>query len=578
MGSIVAAVNPHSARWDDAVALLRNRYGETREWRGAAARIAVGGKGASLQSDGTASLALLGWTRTNDDVGRLLHAYQSKGLAAFDRLRGRFSFVVCDERRGTFAGGRDVLGRSGLAWCAQPPAQWFASEVLTLVANARRPRWNRLYLADWLLGFASQVQTVTAFDGIERCSPGEIIDLGHDQTRRRFDQIDPARESCDPVAEFGDILISNVRRLGPASSLMFSGGLDSTAIAIAMAKSGRAVRTATYLLPSGGEDSEDRRRSEYLRSHPDAQSVTLKLDSASITSSQIDSFARFLRVLDDPPIGSPALLPARRALLELLHKNEVETVIDGEGGDEIFEMAVCPLDLWQARSRLRALHLIATDHRFRHPLARTRFLLGIASSEIVERRFASQTKRTTGIASAELIQGAEGREAIEAFRSRLRLATFEERLVAILLSAASEASRAIAHRLADDLGMESESPLWDPDVVELALALPLHLRLRHGVVKVFIRTVLDGAVHGMGRRELLPVRSFVATNRMIARAIAHLVPERLDEVDLLDAWVDRRALGDVLDGPRSSADEDFLIRLYFGATWMSEIQDAFGVA
>src|SRR5947209_3916793 len=131
-----------------------------------------------------------------------------------------------------------VLGQSGLAWHSVRGEAWLASSVIDLVTLVEEAAgWNTTYLADWLLGLASQPQTATAFEGVQRCRPGEIIVLSDGTVdRHQFDKLsaDDAEVPLAPgVSRFRALVKRNLGSVDDRAALAMSGGLDSTAVALA---------------------------------------------------------------------------------------------------------------------------------------------------------------------------------------------------------------------------------------------------------------------------------------------------------------------------------------------------------
>jgi asparagine synthetase B (glutamine-hydrolysing) len=532
----VLAGNAASPCWQAALRRLGiERPGEWSQWEGRSGRIAVSGRDAILVNAHGVALALCGSLRDGRGAGDLLAGYLGRGFDAFRGARGEFSFVLCDERDGFLSGGRDVLGGVGLAWCRRGRNAWFASSVIDLVRATDHPvHWNKTYLADWFLELGSQPQTCTAFAGIERCAPGEIIRLREGYgARHRFDEI---RSSPDPggtrpdVARFRDLLGRKVTRARGPSVLSLSGGVDSTVVALACADAEPVLHTMTYRAPGARQPCEDERRTWLLAHHPEVRPADVQVPKWFFTELWLDEWASGLPVSDDPPSDSPALLPARWSLYKAARDHGFSEVLDGRGGDEIFDLPVSSVD-----------------------------------RKAFDSRFARATAQLLVGATPELTEAPEVHEALTAFRERLTLAHFRDRMVAVLTSAASESARSTADLLADTFGLRTASPLWDADVAELAARLDPLDRVDRFVEKPFLRAVLRAQGCDVECPRQVD-QTYASVARRMAPAVAAGLPERLRRVDLLASWVDMSAFRSSHDNP------GLMVRLYLGASWMSAVE------
>lgn len=513
----------------------------------------------------------------------ILDGYLDTGLSWFDGVRGRFSFVVCDERQRILAGGRDVLGRCGLAWHSDGDEFWFSTRVIDLLPVIRRGiHWDRVYLADWLLGLASQGQVGTPFEEIKRCQPGEVIYRdGAEIRHRQFDSIrgDGIRqELASGVEQFQSLAERGMLEFDERAVLLLSGGIDSMALAAAWSRSRPFFHALTYRLPDEVVSPEDNRRLCRLEDGGKVNRREFRIPSSVFDREWLGNWlTESARLFDDPPVGSPALLPARWLTYQQAGQQGFEVAINGEGGDEIFEIAASPFDLWRERARLRAIVILLLDNRYRSPLAWRRFLSQAFESQLGYSEAQSSNDQSLifplGL-SADFRNSDEAIAALNAFARRIQLKRFPDRMKAVLLSGASENARCAAEALGESVGVQVESPLWEPGIAELANSLRAADRLRLSLSK----PLLVEAHRAWGDEEIL---SRPASDSGYARVVdataaglSTLLSQRVRAVDLLSSWIepeifspDRRGAGS-----QERIDAEFAIRLCFGATWMSTVQ------
>ena len=278
----------------------------------------------------------------------------------------------------------------------------------------------------------------------------------------------------------------------------------------------------------------------------------------------LEAWIARLPTFDDPPAIAPATLLARCALYRAARERGFERVIDGDGGDELFELPVAPADLLP-RDRARGLLLLVLDRRFRRRGPRLGFLAQLIRRRTLDSRFGLAPPLPAGVAP-DLMATSEVQAALTAFRDRLRLPTFYDRLVAILLSTASASACSASELLGANEGVQVASPLWDADIAELAMALDPRDLLKLGRHKAFLRAALP-ADAGPSRSRRTDDRIYGQMLRAMAAALAGPVTERVRQVDPLARWVDLHTLR---RGTR--LDPDFVVRLYFGAAWMAAVQ------
>ena len=305
---------------------------------------------------------------TGSDFEPLLHLYAKEGEAAFERLRGMYSFCL--------------LGGDGRAWLARDP---FGIKPLYIMehdgglAFASEPR---AFLQARLMGavldeepgrelcdFNYTLGARTLFKGLRRLVPGEVIQVrdgritanwrqawnkplpsppaGEGGLRSRSDEgshgpatphpsaaptPSPARGEGELLAQLDTVLEDSVRvhqRSDVPYGLFLSGGIDSTAIATLMARlNERPVTAFTCGFDAPGAADE--------RAGAEKVAKALNLDWRETTFGEEDFWRIAPQVawaLDDPT-ADYATLPTYK--LAEAAKGTLTVVLTGEGGDELF--------------------------------------------------------------------------------------------------------------------------------------------------------------------------------------------------------------------------------------------------
>ena len=201
---------------------------------------------------------------TRSDTEPILHLYEEYGARCVDRLRGMFALAIWDGPRQELFLARDRLGIKPLYYLHAPDGTfYFGSEIKAVLAAGVGAELNEAVLPDHLANRAVTDEQ-TLFRGVRRLAPGHHLTLrdGAVVVRPYWDLpmagadaggangADVPAESADDgalVARWGELFEDAVRSHLMSDvplGVFLSGGLDSSAIAAVMARSGYGpVRT-----------------------------------------------------------------------------------------------------------------------------------------------------------------------------------------------------------------------------------------------------------------------------------------------------------------------------------------------
>ena len=275
---------------------------------------------------------------TGSDFEPLLHLYAREGPDAFRRLRGMYAFCLVGGDGRTWLV-RDPFGIKPLYLLERDGAVLFASEPRAfLEAGLVDPVMDDAAAED-LLGLSYTTGQATIFPALRRMAPGEILEvtpggLIPHEPRPAL----PARRAnrggveADLVARLDALLEDSVRvhqRSDAPYGLFLSGGIDSAAIAVLMARlAERPVTAFTCGFDAPGAADE--------RSQAEKVARALDLDWREVRFDEAEFWRLLPRVahaLDDPTADYAALPTFRLAEAA---RDTLRVVLTGEGGDEIF--------------------------------------------------------------------------------------------------------------------------------------------------------------------------------------------------------------------------------------------------
>lgn len=509
----------------------------------------------SYQGDGLTVVAESG--RGGVCAATVAKAYRRFGHGCTAHLPGRFALIVHD-------GGTGQLFASGSTAPAWPLSYWSSagvtvvcSRLLPLLRCPDVPRvLDESYLVHFVMGLSSMREGATPLRGIRRLCPGEaLIADGRGARVSQVDNLTPrALGSTEPRGEaLLEELGTVVGAYGPTAAVALSGGLDSAALVSAGLRRTTRLPAFSFIAPALAPAAEIAAIDAMERAWPRLD-VT-RIDASSAT--ELPDLGPELR--DDPQLTPLALLPARMQLWSRAREAGFSTVIEGEGGDELFSMLPTPLDALRRGHVLDAArHVLGSsgrralvEHGLWLPLLpRTARRAWLARRQPIEVHLPS-------FAAWDARQHPVVREAASEYLATLVHRPFPER-VNEWLSAPMVVGAGLSRRhLAAGFGLELEWPMLERGVLELVLGLHAARAIRGGQHKPFLQDALRAIVPDRVRlasKDIGLYRAFiprVLTSRRareavrdvrVRRRLADLV--RFERIDgMLDGLASGRSLG-----------------------------------
>lgn len=286
-----------------------------------------------------AELVRQGHSFTSDgDTEVIVHAYEEWGEDCVKRLRGMFTFAVCDWRDERNTGptlfvARDRLGVKPLYVAHDNNRFLFASEVRTILAAIPRPHKLSLDGLQTYLGFGSVQEPLTLVDGITSLPPAHWITVDRAGVRTQqywnFPDPDSGREPISQDELRNKLLESVQIRLvsDVPLGLFLSGGIDSGALAGMMA----AVSPETPRAVTVG--FREQKFDESALARVTAAQTGIKHDLLLITENDVlQDLSSALRGMDQPTIDGINTWYVSRET----KRSSLTVALSGVGGDELF--------------------------------------------------------------------------------------------------------------------------------------------------------------------------------------------------------------------------------------------------
>lgn len=271
---------------------------------------------------------------SGSDTEVIIHGYEQWGSrGVLDRLRGMFAFVLWDNRAGSMLACVDHVGMKPLCFARVGGSWALASTADALVELlGDTPALDATSLCHVLChGYIPGRGTV--WNGVTRLCPGEAMEWtpgrGEPHVWRWWEPSRNTAAAPTPPEAFESIWTHVVREHLNSDvpvRLLLSGGLDSTALAVALAESGAHADCITLALE--GASDESHAAAETARFLGLGHAVQ-KLGAADIEQSISEAADAF-----DEPQGYGALLTMTRVSQAARRGGKV--VLAGDGGDEAF--------------------------------------------------------------------------------------------------------------------------------------------------------------------------------------------------------------------------------------------------
>lgn len=414
--------------------------------------------------------------RTRSDCEPPLALYADMAEEGLDRLRGMYALALHDPARGRLVLARDPFGIKPLYYTERADGIAFASEPQALIAAGLASRELATDKVTELVHLQFTTGAETVFRDVRRVLPGEtlVVERGRIVSRRRRAALPAGGPiecgETEALEALEAALTDSVRvhlQTDVGYGLFLSGGIDSSVLLALIAReTGQPVQTYTAGFP--GTSVPDERGAAAALAH---RFGTAHREVAFGPDDFWRLLPRVAAAVDDP-VADYAILPTFK--LAELAASEQKVVLTGEGGDEI--LAGYHHHRSIARSWWRGVRRRPGYRLFRRMRHMSR-IGGLLMDDFVVRGF---------IAGTEIAARTQG-------RSRLQAAQAVDCIEYLPHNLLTKVDRCLmAH------GLEGRTPYLDPVVADAVFRLPDRFKVRGGVTKWLLRTLLERLAPGAG--------------------------------------------------------------------------------
>jgi asparagine synthase (glutamine-hydrolysing) len=455
--------------------------------------------------------------RSKTDTEAIVHLYEDEGPACVERLHGMFAFAIWDARRGALFLARDRVGVKPLYYALLPHGLLFGSEIKAILEHPAAPRdLDEEAMASYLtFGFTPPPSTM--FRGISKLGAGESMTVtarGEMHRRIWWDPMPAAASSEEAAAMSEPEMVAEVRHRLRASvskrmmsdvpfGVFLSGGLDSsTNVALMAELSDVPVRTYSTA-PRGHARYDELHYARVVARHFGTDHHEVLVDEQAMRD-----FVPELVYHQDEPLSDWTAVP-QHFVTRLARDTGTIVVQVGEGADELFHgyqgyvdhrRVVVPYQRWVPRAIRRPMGSVAVH-------ATSRAGRGVRHGEALYDAGHSRIPYWGGalcfrgplknrlmrggdhgaLRTVERIwdEGGARRSDADLFQ-RMTYLELRQRLPELLL--------ARMDRIAMASSVEGREPFLDHELVELAMALPPHMKYRDGQGKHVLREAMRDAL------------------------------------------------------------------------------------
>jgi len=272
---------------------------------------------------------------SNSDNESILSLYSQFGTAFAEHLRGMYALAIYDKLEDILILARDRFGIKPLYVASNTEALWFASQLSALTGAGIIKKKENIYSRNQLLGLQYISGVDGPISGIKRVAPGETIVIKEGQIIDRIKLKNLSlkdKNLADPQKEFDKLWMDSMQRHLRSDvpyGLFLSGGVDSSAILVAMARLG-VNPIITYTAGFSNYDPYDEtKHAKKLAQSFGAENINLDIKKDDFWN----HLPRIVASIDDP-VADYAIVPT--FLLAEKAAQDIKVILSGEGGDEVF--------------------------------------------------------------------------------------------------------------------------------------------------------------------------------------------------------------------------------------------------
>ena len=273
--------------------------------------------------------------KSHSDTEILINLYEKYGPSIINELEGMFSFVIYNFSQKKITAARDRFGIKPIYYYKSNEYILFASEIKPIIKYTKQKNFNDLAFANFFLKQQLDNDDLTFFENIKAIPPANLLNLSFGQSikiKKYWDITLNHSKLENSQATFQNLFDRSVNKHLISDcevGLLFSGGTDSTALALNMAKNKKnSLKTFTYDFSNnfiGGESQQAKIISNKLNIKN-----FLSIVNPNYIKTEFDKMCLEL----ESPFTSIRLFGVKK-VYENIKTNKIKVAVEGGGGDEI---------------------------------------------------------------------------------------------------------------------------------------------------------------------------------------------------------------------------------------------------
>ncbi len=443
--------------------------------------------------------------RTNSDTEVILHLYEEYSERCLKFLNGMFAFAIWDEKKKELFCARDRLGIKPFFYLLDKEKLIFGSELKTILEEKKLNLELDFEALSQYLAFEFIPFPRTLISGIKKLPPGHFLFAGKEGVKiEKYwnpEDIEVRTRTEDEAVEELYTLLKDSVRLRLRSDVPFgaflSGGIDSSSIVALMSELlDGDVRTFSI-------GFDDKTYNELSYAGQIAGLFKTDHTEQVIEPSAVDLIENLINYMDDP-IGDFSIFPTY--LVSRLAREKVKVVLSGDGGDELFG----GYDTYLAQklyqyysiipSRVREnvilpfINMLPPTEKKKGLINKAKHFVGGTSMPDKYAHFRwmvfLRPEENSCIFSDEISGGIDAESAfsfIPEYLNENRLSGINKSMYLDIKSYLVDNILVKVDRMSMATSLEARVPFLDHRVVEFALSIPHHLKIKNFKTKYILK-------------------------------------------------------------------------------------------
>lgn len=452
---------------------------------------------------------------SNSDTEVLLKGYEAYGVDILHQLRGMFAFAIYDQNKKQLFLARDRAGIKPLYYTIAGNSFYFGSEIKVLLEFPEVQKKLNISAVREYLAFGSVSAPQTMFDGIYKLESGHylLIDANENFNTIQYWQpfqsqlVIPGEDNEEQLqARLLELLQESVqlRMISDVPVGVFlSGGVDSTAnVALMSQVAGSQVNTFTAGFQ--GQQSYDERKI----ARQAARYFNTNHQEIEITKNDLLETLPQLAFYLDEPVADATVIPIY-FISKLARANGAIVILNGDGADELlagyrkWQKLIKLHSYWKTYTKLPKFlkqKIYSNTIRYSKNTILNDYLFR-ASNDI--EFYIGNTGALKGTKTFDSIYHKDNGSNIYDSVSRAYCEYSNDRSPAHYVEwmsywgLKSSVENVFLYR-ADRMGMansiEIRVPFLDHHIIEFAMQMPQHLKIKNGEPKYILKKALEGLV------------------------------------------------------------------------------------